>query len=78
MTTPKRSKAFQAPAREPLKSLKEGQRACPVCDKGVMSNKFNKLARHKDAADGTWCPGRIIRYGYVYKGTGVDTLAESA
>jgi hypothetical protein len=77
MNTPTRAKAFQVAAREPRK-LKEGQRVCPICDKGVMPNKFNKLARHKDDADGSWCPGRIIKYGYVYQGTGVDTLTESA
>jgi hypothetical protein len=76
MNTPTRAKAFQAPAREPLK-LKEGQRLCPVCDKPVMPNKHNRIARHKDDARGTWCEGRIIRHGYVYRGTGVDTLSVS-
>ena len=77
MTTAKRSKAFQAPAREPRKPLKAGQRRCPMCFRGIKPTP-NGLFYPHNATTGVACDSRTVKAGYVYRGTGVDTLTQSA
>lgn len=77
MTTQKRAKAFQAPAREQRKPLLKGQRRCPMCFRGIKPMPNGKFYPHKDE-NGSQCDSRTIRAGYVYRGTGVDTLTQDA
>lgn len=69
----KRAKAFQAPAKEPRKPLKEGQHRCPMCFRGVKPTPKGKLHPHHNER-GVPCDSKGIRAGYVYQGTGVDSL----
>jgi len=75
MTTIKRSKAFQAIPRK-VETLKPGQVRCPVCRKGVKRRSNGTLYRHNDV--NARCDSTAVRVGYVYRGTGVDTIAVSA
>lgn len=78
MTTQKRSKAFQAPAREARKPLKEGQRRCPMCKRGIRPMPNGKFFWHNDENGARCEASSLVHAGYVYRGTGVDTLAQSA
>lgn len=78
MTTQKRSKAFQAPARVTVKPLKAGQRRCPMCSRGIKPMRNGKFYRHNDESGARCEASSLVRAGYVYRGTGVDTLAQSA
>lgn len=69
----KRAKAFQAPAKAPRKPLKEGEHRCPMCFRGVKPTPLGKLYPHHNER-GVPCDSKGIRAGYVYRGTGVDTL----
>lgn len=72
----KRAKAFQAPAKAPRKPLKEGEHRCPMCFRGVKPTPLGKLYPHHNER-GVPCDSKGIRAGYIYRGTGVDTLTET-
>lgn len=76
-TQRKRGKAFQGPAREPLKPLQEGQHRCPMCSRGIVPMANNKFPPHNDTY-GRVCDSRPVYAGYIYRGTGVDTLTGTA
>ena len=78
MTTQKRAKAFQAPARGKAKPLKAGQRRCPMCSRGVKPMPNGKFYWHNDESGARCEASSLVRAGYVYKGTGVDTLTQDA
>lgn len=74
----RRDKAFQAPVREALPALKEGQRRCPMCKRGVHPHPNGTLHWHNDESGARCDASNVVKAGYVYRGTGVDTLSESA
>lgn len=77
MNTQTRAKAFQAPAREERAALKEGQRRCPMCFRGIMPMSNGKFHWHNEG-NGIRCEASSLVYaGYVYRGKGVDTMAEN-
>lgn len=75
----KRGKAFQvAPRIDERAPLKPGQRRCPMCKRGVKPMPNGKFYWHNDETGARCEASSLVRAGYVYRGTGVDTIPQDA